>query len=483
MGSRNKIDEGIIAIAVVASSAVLVYFGTGLHPIWWTTWLAPLPVLWFAGSEYSRAVFWIAFAAWLVGDLTWWHYIYTVLEIPILVCIQIIALAAVLFGLCVLLWRRLLLRGQFWLAAFWLPVAWTALGFILQEFSPNSTFGNIAYSQMSVLPLIQISAITGIWGIAFLLLLIPSATAILIHQGRRASGVAAVALACLLLTLGFGAWRLHAPMQTTGTVRAQLMTNDKKGEVYAEKDVRSLELLQKYVSTEKSSDVDVLLIPEKIARFSEQGAEQARGTLSETAKSRRTYVLAGLDELRDGNRRNDAVLFAPDGRLMIDYEKHHFVPGIEIGYLTGTDYSVIQQPSGVWGVTICKDMDFPALGRQYGKRGVGLLLVPAWDFAVDDWYHARMAILRGVESGFSIARAAKQGLLTVSDNRGRIFLAQRGSTTGLVSVEVFVPVAHANTLYARWGDWFPWFCVAGVVATLILAFRRNNSQAKSQAAG
>lgn len=35
-----------------------------------------------------------------------------------------------------------------------------------------------------------------------------------------------------------------------------------------------------------------------------------------------------------------------------------------------------------------------------------------------------MAILRGVESGFSIARAAKQGRLTVSDSRGRVFAWQ-----------------------------------------------------------
>jgi hypothetical protein len=30
--------------AVVTSSAML-YWGTGLHPLWWLTWFAPLPVL------------------------------------------------------------------------------------------------------------------------------------------------------------------------------------------------------------------------------------------------------------------------------------------------------------------------------------------------------------------------------------------------------------------------------------------------------
>src|SRR5439155_23424532 len=116
-------------------------------------------------------------------------------------------------------------------------------------------------------------------------------------------------------------------------------------------------------------------------------------------------------------------------------------------------------------------LDFPAMGREYGKRGVGVLFVPAWDFVIDDWYHARMAILRGVESGFSVARSAKQGLLTVSDNRGRILLEKSGSASGMVSAEALVPVAHASTIYARSGDWFPWTCVAAFVGCLILALR------------
>ena len=112
-----------------------------------------------------------------------------------------------------------------------------------------------------------------------------------------------------------------------------------------------------------------------------------------------------------------------------------------------------------------------------------MLLVPAWDFVIDDWYHARMAILRGVESGFSVARAAKQGLLTVSDNRGRVLLDERGSTSGLVSVEALVPVAHASTLYARWGDWFPWLCVVAFLVCVGMAFRGKLDQTNGRTAG
>ena len=48
-------------------------------------------------------------------------------------------------------------------------------------------------------------------------------------------------------------------------------------------------------------------------------------------------------------------------------------------------------------VAICKDLDYPPLGRAYARAEVGLLLVPAWDFQNDGWLHSRMAVMRGVE--------------------------------------------------------------------------------------
>ena len=56
------------------------------------------------------------------------------------------------------------------------------------------------------------------------------------------------------------------------------------------------------------------------------------------------------------------------------------------------------------GIAICKDMDFPTLRRRYAALRAEALLVPACDFRQDAWWHARMAILRGVESAFTVIR-------------------------------------------------------------------------------
>jgi apolipoprotein N-acyltransferase len=81
-----------------------------------------------------------------------------------------------------------------------------------------------------------------------------------------------------------------------------------------------------------------------------------------------------------------------------------------------------------------------------------------------------MAILRGVESGFTVARNAKQGRLSITDNRGRVLAEALESRTGFAVVDATAPVAHADTIYAKFGEWFAWLCVAGSVLIIALLF-------------
>jgi apolipoprotein N-acyltransferase len=80
--------------------------------------------------------------------------------------------------------------------------------------------------------------------------------------------------------------------------------------------------------------------------------------------------------------------------------------------------------------------------------------VPALDFGVDGWLHSRMAILRGVESGFGIARSQAFGRLTLSDDRGRLLAEGDAGPAPIAEVVGTIPVRHDSTLYDRRGDWF-----------------------------
>jgi hypothetical protein len=69
--------------------------------------------------------------------------------------------------------------------------------------------------------------------------------------------------------------------------------------------------------------------------------------------------------------------------------------------------AVVCRAGQTWGVAICKDMDFTNPAHSYGRAGVGLMLVSAWDFNVDRFWHGHIAVIRAVEDGFSLVQSAR----------------------------------------------------------------------------
>lgn len=94
-------------------------------------------------------------------------------------------------------------------------------------------------------------------------------------------------------------------------------------------------------------------------------------------------------------------------------------------------------------------------------------MVPAWDFVVDNAWHGHIAVMRGVEDGFSLVRSAKNGFLTVSDWRGRIVAEARSDSAPFATLIADVPAEHHDTLYQHWGDWFAWLAM-GLLAFLLV---------------
>src|SRR5262249_56472800 len=134
-------------------------------------------------------------------------------------------------------------------------------------------------------------------------------------------------------------------------------------------------------------------------------------------------------------------IYPPNGGLRATYNNHHMLPPYESRFTPDTKRTLLDEPSGRWGVEICKDMDFPRLSRQYSRDGIGMLIVSASDFVADAWLHGRMAVLRGGGSGISIARAADLGILSATDDRGSV-LSERhtaGSRAPLATALSHVP--------------------------------------------
>src|SRR5271169_4148520 len=190
----NRTSWLLAVVAVIATSTAL-YFGTGLHPVWWLAWIAPVPVLLMVARASGKLAFVGALIASVSGSLNLWHYLRGVLGLPIGIVLIITVLPALPFAVDVLLYRWAL-RKSLWLAALIFPSFWVFCEFVAESTSIHGTFGNISYSQMNFLPILQLASVTGIWGISFCVFLFAATVSALLSghnvRGRNDKRVPAV---------------------------------------------------------------------------------------------------------------------------------------------------------------------------------------------------------------------------------------------------------------------------------------------------
>ncbi|WP_338015512.1 nitrilase-related carbon-nitrogen hydrolase [Dyella acidiphila] len=371
-----------------------------------------------------------------------------------------------MFTVAVLLFRALLRRGAHVSALLALPATWVSFEYIANLTSSSGTAVSLAYSQLRFLPFLQLAALTGPWGMSFLLLLFPATVAIgiALYRGapRHAIRLIGVNLAVLAAVLIFGAVRLATPVGGQ-LLKVGLVASDAPGnDDVAAKGAPTAALLQTYADAATklaSQGAEAVVIPEKIGTLVDGESPASDATLQSMADRSGVTLVAGADHMAADAEYNAARVYVPHAAAL-EYHKEHMLPPFELKFTPGKTLTLLSRPSGTWGVAICKDMDFTGLSQRYGHAGAGLMLVPAWDFDVDWIFHGHIALMRGVENGFSIVRAAKNGSLYVSDNRGRVLAEVRTNTAPFATLLADVPVAHATTLYQLLGNWFAWVACA-----------------------
>src|SRR5436305_11827711 len=96
----------LLVVAAGVVSAAFAYLGTGLHPIWWGLWLAPIPVLAIAPRLHGSTAFFLGAIVWLMGEMSQWNYVKHAIELPPRIIILYFVVPDVVFGCGVLLDRK-----------------------------------------------------------------------------------------------------------------------------------------------------------------------------------------------------------------------------------------------------------------------------------------------------------------------------------------------------------------------------------------
>jgi apolipoprotein N-acyltransferase len=384
------------------------------------------------------------------------------------------AVLGLFYGLIPLLawrWRGEPAPHALALAAAWSGIEWLR-GHVLTGFPWNLP----GQAWDWVLPVMQVAAIVGAYGLT-LLTLLWAVTPLTTGRLRLAL------IGSFIMVAAGGAWRLaENPTVQSGdyTVRIVQPNIPLTVKIDPKEDQNSVEA-HLALTREKSalpSAPDFVIWPETaLAADPGQipGLAQAVGeALPPNALGIIGTLRADWSDKQHPKFYNSVSVLNHDGRVLAVYDKHHLVPFGE--YMPGRaliDISPIAQAVSAIGdftpgpgprtlhigtrpsfsPLICYEAIFPGETMDSTDR-------PAWLVNVtnDGWYlrsagphqHLAIARLRAIETGLPLARAADTGISAMFDPLGRELGKQPLETKGFI--DTILPKPLEPTLYARMGD-------------------------------
>jgi apolipoprotein N-acyltransferase len=211
-----------------------------------------------------------------------------------------------------------------------------------------------------------------------------------------------------------------------------------------------------------------------------------RSYISGIAKSAQaSFLMGGVAHAPDGAPLNSAFLLNPQGDLVERYDKIQLVPfgeyippafnwvnritGEAGDFQPGTRVATLPVNGHKLGAFICYESAFPNLVRQFTLQGSEMLVNLSNDGYFGDSaareQHLSLVRMRAAENQRWILRATNDGITAMIDPAGRM-------TDTIPSHKETSEVMRFNyasdiTPYTRYGDWFPWTCLAAAIGLLI----------------
>jgi len=398
------------------------------------------------------------------------------------------------------------------------PLAFTLLEFLRSTGFLGYPWALAAHSQYSVLPIVQMTEVTGVWGLSFLVLLANSALAEFLGAWierfssrrtavgpqtpstlrRSAFGLGGVALLVGAVTLA-GAIVLAANAEPPADSRrvsvAQIQQNN---------DPRKSEYERTFATLTELTDEAMQLNPDlvvwsetafvpNIRRWGEDTSVRRFHTLVRSFREYQeelgTWLVTGNDDYeivvdeRGGEverlNYNAAVLFDDEGNRRETYRKIQLVPFTEhfpyreqfprvyellldfdVNFWEqGRDMTVFEHPRLKFSTPICYEDVFPNYVRGFVLGGAEAIINISndyWSLAeVQAKQHFVAGLFRAVENRRPVLRTTASGLTGHIDPYGRVLeTAPYFEEAWLVS-ELRIEPDQRLTFYTRAGDYFP----------------------------
>lgn len=492
-------------------SGILLVLSFPVFNLYYLAWVAFVPLLICLWGKSGRRAFALGYIFGLVyffGTLYWISHsmnYYGGISLP--TSISIVFLLCAYLSLYPALFSSIftsLVRKTKMPALLIAPVVWVALEFVRSYALTGFPWSSVGYSQYKFLHMIQISDITGIYGVSFLVLAVNGAIADLFLLKRRvrdmplfpASSTYAgllILIVALAASLSYGSWRLGQNRRghtiKVSVVQGNIEQDEKWNPAYQNK------VLDTYFSLSREaakSSPQLIVWPETALPFFFGFDKSNTRKLIEFEKGLGSDLLFGTVLVKERTAKeallsNSAVLLNKEGKTIYQYDKIHMVPFGEyvplksilffvnklvtgIGnYVPGKKYVKAKTGFGSFATLICYEVIFPGLVRKFYTDGGDFIV----NITNDAWFgdtagphqHFSMAVFRAIENRKPLIRAANTGISGFIDSSGRILY----STPVFRRLELTEDVKTDSTMtfYTRYGDIFSYLCIVLSIVMVI----------------
>jgi len=406
---------------------------------------------------------------------------------------------------------------------------WTVFEYVKSIGFLGFPWGLIGHTVGSILPLVQVADITGVWGVSFIIALCNAIIAETVLElatferrnwRNRYSVLFRGSLASILLvagTLGYGLYQLNQPEPPKSPVRIVLVQQNidswqadagteatilLQGEELTRQAIRAFGQAPDLVVWSESS-----LLRPYIQSIPYYRREPASDPFASFLNEIDTPLLVGGPYAVNGSRgafMNATMLLGPDGAVRDYYGKQHLVPfaewvpywndapvrrfmqevvGIEQIWTPGDRFTLFDLPlhSGTqtrFAVLICFEDGFAGLARRFVLNGADFLVNltnTVWSRTVSaETQQFVAARFLAIENRRTLVRSTNSGVTSVVDSRGNLTASIPLFAPAYLAKTVMIERSPGFTPYTLFGDYLP-IGLAGLVLIALLRSARRES--------
>lgn len=336
------------------------------------------------------------------------------------------------------------------------PLTWVAVELARSVGPLGFPWGLLGLTQYRTPVVLGLASVAGVYGISGLIVLVNAAVAVVLSKRRIDRGsLTAAAAAALVAAVALASAAISTAAVGEGVRRAEhrivavVQPNVSPLLRRSSSDVGPLfEGLLRQTDEARSLGAEIIVYPETAVPYDLGEAPELRAAIAQEAAG--ALVVAGAS-MR--GPRNGAAVLGSEGELLGTYVKQRLVPFGEAGVVPGVAAPPVRTPQGAIGLVICYESAFPLMVRSTVADGAGLIAL----LTNDGWFgrsagpsqHVAHAVVRAVEVGRSIARAANTGSSMLVGPDGAVLSSLPVDTSGVLVASL--PVGGPATPYVLWG--------------------------------